>query len=101
MNLYDTKESKEISPMYIISVCSDMYFSIYGGNIASPNIFRANDSDKAPINSIAVPAAFVLLFIAFFIFNIVSSPGPMNFKKLVFLFFQKDHNYQPSYRCLK
>ena len=64
--------------MYIISVCSDMYFSIYGGNIASPNIFKANDSDKAPIKNITDPTAFGLLFIIGFIFNIAYSPGPLN-----------------------
>jgi hypothetical protein len=78
MNLYDTKESKEISPMYINSVFSDMYFSIYGGKTASPNIFRANDSDKVPIKNTTDPTAFGLLFIIDFIFNIANSPGSLN-----------------------
>ncbi len=77
MNLYDTRESKEISPMYINSVFSDMYFSIYGGNTASPNIFRANDSDKAPIKNTTDPITFGLLFITGFIFNIANSPSPL------------------------
>ncbi len=78
MNLYDTKESKEISPIYMKSVFSDVYFSIYGGNIASPNIFSANDSDKAPIKNTMDPTIFGLLLITVLIFNIINSLYPMH-----------------------
>ena len=59
-----------IDPMYIMSEVSDMYFRTDWEDIVSPNIFSANDPDRPPIKNIIDPAAFGLLFITVFRFNI-------------------------------
>ena len=64
-----------IDPMYIIREVFDMYFRIDCEDIASPNIFSAIDPDKPPIKNIIDPAAFGLLFITVFRFNIDNFPG--------------------------
>ena len=56
--------------MYIIIEVSDMQFRIDWEDIVSPNIFSAIDPDKPPIKNIIDPAAFGLLFITVFRFNI-------------------------------
>jgi len=58
-----------IDPTYIMSEVSDRYLN--WGDIASPNIFSAIDPDKPPIKNIIDPAAFGLLFITVFRFNII------------------------------
>jgi len=61
--------------MYIISEVTDKYLRIDWGDMASPNIFRANAIDKPPIKNIIDPAVFGLLFITVFRFNINHFPG--------------------------
>jgi hypothetical protein len=63
-----------IDPMYIISEVSDKYFRIDREDMASPNIFSANDPDKPPIKNIIDPAVFGLLFKTAFRLNIYHFP---------------------------
>ncbi|MDO8727208.1 MAG: hypothetical protein Q7J35_14155 [Candidatus Methanoperedens sp.] len=64
-----------IDPTYIMSEVSDRYFRTDWEDIASPNIFSAIDPAKPPIKNMIDPAAFGLLFITVFRFNIVHFPG--------------------------
>ncbi len=53
------------------------------------NVFRANDSDKAPIKNIADPTVFGLLFITVFIFDITGSPGTVHLRRQISILFRK------------